>query len=576
MPPKGQGGTENKGHDGIRAWLKREGKRFTGPTRRGVDAKAAAERDRQTLYEANVSITSLETAASELRAAAAAEETIFAARSKERRWKQKCGVEGMDVDESGVSQPACSSGSKRGPFKTDENGVSQPALSDTSQAFGSSGAPRPAADTRTVLEIERDREPFWWLPGMLREREKVEQLRADCPQALSADLWESVLRKCRFAECKQTKKTLREYKAGTFEGHFSEAKKSEFAAWWKSSGAQMRTTVPRWVGEQETAGKKRVEVKIYIIHYDLCCVLIEEVDALTLRCANLLQCDARHATTDASSDALQLADDHGALAINMLPTSTTLKYGLCHLNAASIAPWFQKFGTHGNRGTRLRWRSYPTPERPYLEHPYLEGYCERAETVAESLGDYTWAVEFFHCECDCLRPCSHNYSMRLWSGLVPAPRVVEGWWRYDDGDEWGLQKGIEFHKRMLGRVEGKGIELGPPCMGEVVEFPLAEIDFPLHKDGAITFDQDAHAYSIGFRLFGLEKDTLDVKWCADSRNAERRNVSSFYFGALHGSNGARNEYRPVVELFLDIELTVSRNQFKPHSLQIEIKECEFW
>jgi hypothetical protein len=38
--------------------------------------------------------------------------------------------------------------------------------------------------------------------------------------------WESLLRKCWFADCKQTKTTLREYKAGTFEGRFSEAKKS--------------------------------------------------------------------------------------------------------------------------------------------------------------------------------------------------------------------------------------------------------------------------------------------------------------------------------------------------------------
>jgi hypothetical protein len=84
MPPKNAaGGTENNG-GGIRAWFKRKGKRFTGPTRIGVNAQADADKDRQQMRETNVSMASLETVVSELKAAAAAAETP--AERNERAW----------------------------------------------------------------------------------------------------------------------------------------------------------------------------------------------------------------------------------------------------------------------------------------------------------------------------------------------------------------------------------------------------------------------------------------------------------------------------------------------------------
>ena len=109
MPPKAQSAAKGivaKKDSGFRAQLKREGKYVYGPTRRGSNAEADAERDRQTLREENVSMSSLVAAAAQLNDAAAAARTLEKVKEEvnERRWSKRYSVEVTDVDESGASQ----------------------------------------------------------------------------------------------------------------------------------------------------------------------------------------------------------------------------------------------------------------------------------------------------------------------------------------------------------------------------------------------------------------------------------------------------------------------------------------
>ena len=119
MAPKARGSVVDK-DGGKKAQLQCERKTIRGPTRHGPHAAAEAESDRQTLLEANTSLASLEVAALALKSAAASSETP--AERNERAWKKRHGV-----DDSGVSQPASSSASRRDTPETGESGASQPA-----------------------------------------------------------------------------------------------------------------------------------------------------------------------------------------------------------------------------------------------------------------------------------------------------------------------------------------------------------------------------------------------------------------------------------------------------------------
>ena len=117
MAPKARGSVvDHKGDK--RAELQRERKTMTGPKRHGSNAAAEAENDLRTLREANTSMANLRTAASALKAAAAASDTPV--ERNERAWKKYRSVEPTVVDKSGVSQPACPRA-----FTTGDSGTAQ-------------------------------------------------------------------------------------------------------------------------------------------------------------------------------------------------------------------------------------------------------------------------------------------------------------------------------------------------------------------------------------------------------------------------------------------------------------------
>ena len=145
MAPKARGSVVDK-DGGKKAQLQCERKTIRGPTRHGPHAAAEAESDRQTLREANTSLASLEAAASALKSAAAASETP--AERNERVWKKQRTVDPMDANESGVSQPASSSASRRDIPETSESGASQPACLGGSKRRKTSSDVHPAGPMR--------------------------------------------------------------------------------------------------------------------------------------------------------------------------------------------------------------------------------------------------------------------------------------------------------------------------------------------------------------------------------------------------------------------------------------------
>ena len=125
MAPKYARGRVEDKDGGKRIKITCEGHTISGPVRRGPHAAAEAESDRHFLREANTSLASLQAAAKALRTAAAASETPV--QRNERKWKKRRTDDPMDVNESGVSQPASSSASRRSIPETGESGASQPA-----------------------------------------------------------------------------------------------------------------------------------------------------------------------------------------------------------------------------------------------------------------------------------------------------------------------------------------------------------------------------------------------------------------------------------------------------------------
>ena len=103
MAPKDGTSRGGDGHNSyVSSYRYFKGKKIKGPIRLGPHADTQANSDLQVLRTAATSLDSLRTAASELKAEAAASDPTV--ERNERSWKKL-----RTADESGVSQPASSS-----------------------------------------------------------------------------------------------------------------------------------------------------------------------------------------------------------------------------------------------------------------------------------------------------------------------------------------------------------------------------------------------------------------------------------------------------------------------------------